>query len=193
MTPEAFRADIRRSRLAIEEATGVRPRGYRAPSFSMSGQTAWAFDVLRDEGFEYDSSVAPLRNFFYGGLADAPPWPHRLKNGLVEFPMPFYSFAGQRIMIGGGFYLRLFPPALNRYFLWRYRRRYGCPPVIYLHPWEFDEARYNLWDLGAQHPMLAEHGRLMKWITTYNRHRAWKRFTRLLAGRRWTTFREALA
>ena len=193
MTPEAFRDDIRRSRDAIQAATGVRPRGYRAPSFSMSAETAWAFDVLRDEGFTYDSSVAPLENFFYGGVADAPFWPHRLRNGLAEFPMPVYKFGPLRTLIGGGFYLRLFPPVVNRYLLWRYGRRWRCPPVIYFHPWEFDDAKYNLWDLGADHPMLAERGRLMKWITTYNRRRAFKRFDRLLDTRRWTTFREVLA
>jgi polysaccharide deacetylase family protein (PEP-CTERM system associated) len=193
MTPDAFRDDIRRSRDAIGAATGIVPRGYRAPSFSMSAATPWAFDVLREEGFDYDSSVAPLKNFFYGGMADAPLVPHRLKNGLVEFPMPVYQCLGQRTLIGGGFYLRVFPLALNRYFLWRYRRRWGGPPVIYLHPWEFDDPRYNLWDLGAEHPMLAEHGRLMRWITTVNRGRAWRRFERLLDTTRWTTFREVLA
>jgi len=106
--------------------------------------------------------------------------------------MPVHEFAGLRILIGGGFYLRLFPLWLNRYFLWRYRRRFGCPPVVYFHPWEFDDRRYNLWDLGARHPMLAERRRLMKWITTYNRKRAWSRFERLVRGRRWTSFREVL-
>ncbi|MDY6914024.1 MAG: polysaccharide deacetylase family protein [Planctomycetota bacterium] len=192
MTPEEFRRDVVRSRNRIMSATGVRPLGYRAPSFSMSGETGWAFDVLADEGFVYDSSIAPLKNFFYGGVADAPFGPHRLKNGLVEFPLPVYKLGKFRILIGGGFYLRLFPLWLNRYFLRRYERRYGCPPVIYIHPWEFDDARYNLWDLGAKHPMLAEQGRLMKWIGTYNRHRALKRFDRLLRTRRWTTFQEAL-
>jgi len=193
MTPQTFREDIRRSRDAIEAATGVRPKGYRAPSFSITTDTLWAFDVLREEGFAYDSSVAPLKNFFYGGVPEAPVGPHRLVNGLVEFPMPIYQFAWQRTLIGGGFYLRLFPQVLNRYFLWRYAHRWGCPPVIYLHPWEFDDATYNLWDLGAEHPMLAEHGRLMKWITTFNRHRALGRFERLLRSRQWTTFREVLA
>jgi len=159
----------------------------------VSAETAWAFDVLRDEGFAYDSSIAPLKNFFYGGVADAPFWPHRLRNGLAEFPMPVYTFGPLRTLIGGGFYLRLFPPVLNRYFLWRYCRRWRCPPVIYLHPWEFDDAAFNLWDLKAEHPMLAEHGKLMRWITTVNRRRAFKRFDRLLGTRRWTTFREILA
>jgi len=193
MTAAEFAADIARSRDRIEAATGARPRGYRAPAFSMAGSTLWAFDVLRNEGFDYDSSVAPLSNSFYGGLAAAPMWPHRLANGLVEFPMPVYRLGPLRTLIGGGFYLRFFPLWLNRLLLRRYSRRNLCPPVVYIHPWEFDEAKYNPWDVGLEHPCLKERKRFMRWAMTLNRHRALPRFEQLLRGQRWTCFRELLA
>ena len=65
-TPEAFRADLLRGRDAIEQQTGVRVRGYRAPSFSITARSLWALDILVDESFEYDSSIYPIRHDRYG-------------------------------------------------------------------------------------------------------------------------------
>ena len=96
-------------------------------------------------------------------------------------------------MIGGGFYLRAFPGWLNRWFLRRFQRRHHGPPVIYLHPYDFDETCYNAWDMGVEHPMLNRRRRFMKWVLTYNRHRTLKRFDRLVRSSRWTAFREILA
>jgi peptidoglycan-N-acetylglucosamine deacetylase len=193
MSPAEFRTDLVRARDTIEAATGVRPLGYRAPAFSVTDSNLWVFDVLRDEGFAYDSSVAPLRNFFYGGLAGAPRFPHRLKNGLVEFPLPIVKLGPLRSLIGGGFYLRVFPSWLNHAFLHRHQARSQSPPVIYVHPWDVDEPKYNVWDCGVSHPSLASQARFMRWTNVVNRGRAFARLERLIAQHRWTSFGEVLA
>ena len=75
-TPETFREDLRRSKHALEDLTGAAVVGYRAPTFSITRQTAWALDVLAEEGFLYDSSIYPVRHDRYG-VPGAPRTPFR--------------------------------------------------------------------------------------------------------------------
>ncbi len=172
-----FREDIRRAKATLEDLTGQDVRGYRAPYFAVTEETLWAVDEIRDAGFAYDSSVCPVRNFAYG-IPDAPERPHRLRNGLVEIPLPQTKVLGYRFMVGGGFYLRVYPFWLTQTLL---RRRGALPRVFYLHTWELDDKRMNLWDLGADLPGLQWKPRVMKWITTYNRRAAFERYDRLLS------------
>jgi len=59
MTPEEFRDDLKRSREALERATGTRILGHRVPHF-LGPQDLWALDIVAEEGYAYDSSVRPL-------------------------------------------------------------------------------------------------------------------------------------
>ncbi len=45
--------------------------GYRAPDFSIVENTLWAFEALAEAGYDYDSSVVPVRLVRYG----IPEWP----------------------------------------------------------------------------------------------------------------------
>lgn len=138
MNAEEFRADLRRARRAIEDATGIRVQGYRAPSFSLDQRTPWAHAVLEEEGFAYSSSIFPGRTDHYGMLG-APRWPYRpLADGrLREFPVTTLEVFGRRLPWAGGGYFRLVPYRLYRA---------GCrrlvaarrPFLFYCHPWEFD-------------------------------------------------------
>jgi len=74
LTPAAFREDTRQSKDVLEQITGEAVVGYRAPTFSVVRQTAWALDVLAEEGFLYDSSIYPVRHDRYG-VPHAPRWP----------------------------------------------------------------------------------------------------------------------
>jgi polysaccharide deacetylase family protein (PEP-CTERM system associated) len=65
-TPDAFRADVRRAKQLLEDACGRRVAGYRAPSYSITPRSLWALDVLLEEGYEYDSSIFPIRHDRYG-------------------------------------------------------------------------------------------------------------------------------
>jgi polysaccharide deacetylase family protein (PEP-CTERM system associated) len=73
-SPETFREDIKKAKAIIEDITGEAVIGYRAPSYSITGDSLWAFEVLMEEGFRYDSSVFPIRHDFYG-LPQAPRFP----------------------------------------------------------------------------------------------------------------------
>ena len=65
-TPDQFRADLRKARGLLEDASGQAVTGYRAPSFSIDPRTPWAHAILAEEGYRYSSSVAPIRHDHYG-------------------------------------------------------------------------------------------------------------------------------
>lgn len=140
---ERFRQDIRLAKNILEDQSGTKILGYRAPSFSVTRQSLWAYDILIEEGFLYDSSVFPIRHDVYG-MPDADPRPHlvtRPAGSMREFPLSTVDlrFAGRflRIPVAGGGYLRLFP----LWFISRAIRdinRQGQPAVLYFHPWEID-------------------------------------------------------
>ena len=139
--PEDFRTDVRRAKRALEGAGGRAVRGYRAPNYSIRPDMPWAFDILAEEGFVYDSSVHPIVHDRYG-FPDAPRFLHRLGNGraLWEVPVGTARAFGTNLPVGGGFF-RLFPTSLLTSAIASVNRRDGQPLVLYIHPWEFDAAQ----------------------------------------------------
>lgn len=135
-----FRADVRRAKHAVEQAAGRVVRGYRAPNYSIRRDTPWAFAILSEEGFAYDSSIYPVVHDRYG-FPDAPRFPHvaQTVDGLElwEVPVGTARFAGTNLPIGGGFF-RLFPTSLVRAAVASVNRADRQPVVLYVHPWEFD-------------------------------------------------------
>lgn len=55
-TPEQLDEDLSRAEEAIEDATGVRPRGFRGPGFSLSAAT---LETLSRRGYDFDATVFP--------------------------------------------------------------------------------------------------------------------------------------
>jgi polysaccharide deacetylase family protein (PEP-CTERM system associated) len=143
-TPEQFRAEARESKVLLEDLIGGRVRGYRAASYSITPRSMWALDVLAEEGFEYDSSIFPVRHDRYG-IPDAArhPGPLRTPRGhtLLEFPLTTSMMAGVRVPVAGGGYFRLLPYWFTRRGLRNVNRDEGVPFVFYLHPWEIDEGQ----------------------------------------------------
>lgn len=140
LSPQRLAADLAAGRAAIEDQAQQTLRGYRAPSFSLHGQTHWAVDVIAEQGFSYDSSVQPVYHPCYG-QPDAPRRPYQLigSNGgaLSELPPLTWQVHNHRLPVAGGGYFRLLP-------LWFMMRgiaqahRAGYPAMLYFHPWEFD-------------------------------------------------------
>lgn len=141
LTPAALREDIRRSKGELEQATGRPVFGFRAPTFSVVRETAWAIDVLAESGLTYDSSIFPVRHDRYG-VPSAPrtPFVAAGQNGeILELPPATLRVCGVNLPVAGGGYFRLFPLGLMRAGLRQMRRR-TRPAVgmLYFHPWEFD-------------------------------------------------------
>lgn len=139
--PAAFRADVRRSKALLEDLSGQPVLGYRAPNYSIGADQAWAYDVLLEEGFAYDSSLYPIRHDRYGD-PHAPRFAHDIVRGgeraLKEFPIGTLRFAGANWPIGGGGVFRLFPTVLFEWALLHVNRREGRGVMFYFHPWELD-------------------------------------------------------
>jgi polysaccharide deacetylase family protein (PEP-CTERM system associated) len=137
---EVFRKDLRLARSILEDITGERVSGYRAPTFSITTDTLWALDVLIEEGFRYDSSVFPIRHDRYG-MPKAERFPNVIcrNNGyeLLEFPMSTVRVMGMNLPFAGGGYMRLLPPGIISRAIGRINRG-GQPAIVYVHPWEFD-------------------------------------------------------
>ena len=136
---DEFREDIRKSKQLIFDACGFYPKGYRAPSWSVTEKSLWSLDILKDEGFCYDSSIFPTKNFLYG-IPDAPPYPHKREVGsepFLEIPPSTFSFLGKRFGFSGGFYFRALPLFFINKFTGGCNKK-GQPAVFYLHPVEID-------------------------------------------------------
>jgi len=183
-TPEQFRTETRRSKRLLEDTLGQPIRGYRAASYSITVHSLWALDVLREEGFGYDSSIFPIRHDLYG-IPSHPRFcsliPGPSASPLVEFPLSTLRLGGTNFPIAGGGYLRLFPYAYTRWGIRYLNRREGQPAVVYLHPWELD----------PEQPRLPA-GKLSRFRHYTNLHKMEERFVRLLQDFSFGTMSEVL-
>ncbi|MFH1746380.1 MAG: XrtA system polysaccharide deacetylase [Planctomycetota bacterium] len=171
MTPRRLRTDLEQSRQRIEDAVGTSPRGYRAPTFSITNETAWALDVIIEAGFEYDASIYPIRHDRYGipGAPVTPFWavaPSGTR--ILEFPPLTLDWGLLRVPLGGGGYLRLLPVNVLRRAIAR-RQKQRAATMLYVHPWELDPDQ-------PRQPI----GPLATWRHRVNLHKTGSKLERLL-------------
>jgi polysaccharide deacetylase family protein (PEP-CTERM system associated) len=182
--PREFRADIRRAKARIEDVAGERVVGYRAPNFSIGRAQAWAYQILLEEGFTYDSSTYPIFHDRYGQVS-APRFPYEIyRDGpanLMEFPIGTARLLGVNLPIGGGGYFRLSPFDLVRMGIQGVNTQEEQPVMFYLHPWELDP--------GQPRPAMAWHHRFRHYVGVH-KHAA--KIDRLLAHFRFGTARQIL-
>lgn len=139
-SPEQFRQDLRRSKDAIEHLIGGPVTAFRAPSFSITKRSRWAFDVLVEEGFRLDSSVFPSYHYRYG-IRGAEPGVHKIATPagtLWEFPPSVVRLGRLSIPVPGGCYFRLYPLGVTVRLLSILNEKHRRPFVFYVHPWELD-------------------------------------------------------
>jgi polysaccharide deacetylase family protein (PEP-CTERM system associated) len=181
LSPAEFRADVERGKKLLEDGTGQRVLGYRAPSFSI---TDWAVSILQDLGFEYDSSVFPtVAHDRYGRLTGVD-FGHpilELRPGFHEVAISCLPLGKRGLPWGGGGYFRMLP-----YAAWRGGVRRilgsGAPYVFYIHPWEIDPGQPRMRGLSA----------VSRFRHYLNLARCEDRFARLLADFSWTTVKSLL-
>jgi polysaccharide deacetylase family protein (PEP-CTERM system associated) len=140
-TPQEFQADVRQAKHLLEDITGQPVIGYRAPTFSIGPKQVWAYDILLQEGFRYDSSVYPILHDRYGE-PNAPRFPYEVRrrgaDALIEFPIGTARVFGRNLPVGGGGYFRLLPFTLSRLGIRRVNTSDHQPVLFYFHPWELD-------------------------------------------------------
>lgn len=134
---QSFFSDISRAKHILEDISGVAVEGYRAPSFSINGRNAWAFDCIVRAGYRYSSSVYPIRHDHYG-MPESPRFPHQVREGLTEIPVATTRLFHRNWPAGGGGYFRLMPYVMSRWLLRRANQTDKRAAVFYFHPWEID-------------------------------------------------------
>jgi len=141
LSPAEFREDTQRAVRSIEDACGITPRAYRAPSYSITKRSMWALEILVECGFTHDSSIYPIKHDRYGipGFgrhARSLPTP---SGTIVEVPIATVKLSGEVIApVGGGAYLRLLPYRYTAAGIRRINQHDHQPACMYFHPWELD-------------------------------------------------------
>lgn len=137
-TQDVFRTETHDAKTLLEDLVGTKVRGYRAASYSITKQSMWALDILAELGFDYDSSIFPVRHDIYG-MRDAPRGKYATGVGsLIEMPLTTVEVYGQRLPCGGGGYFRILPYAFFKWALQRVNTVDRMPGIFYFHPWEID-------------------------------------------------------
>ena len=133
-----FRTDVTHAKKLLEDLSGVAVTGYRAPSFSIGARNLWAFDVLNDAGYQYSSSVYPIKHDHYG-MPDAPRFAFKpSQHDLLELPPTTLKMLGRNLPASGGGYFRLLPYSVSAWMMRRVNEQDGNACIFYFHPWEID-------------------------------------------------------
>ena len=166
ITPDEFRKEIQKCKeLIIPFQSGY--NGFRAPYFSIDNRNLWALDILKEEGFEYDSSIFP-GSTARTGIAGFKKEIHTLENGLREFPISNFKVTKFDFGVGGA-YFRILP---YQYFKRKLKELLKeRPAVFYIHPWELDE----------NHPHLKGLSRRIQYTHYYNLKNTENKLDKLLS------------
>jgi len=138
-SPEEFYADISRTKALLEDLGGVEVKGYRAASYSIGKANLWAFSELERAGYQYSSSIYPIKHDLYG-MPDAPRfkfYPNE-KDGILEIPVSTLKMFEKTFPCGGGGFFRFYPYAVSKWALKRMNNMEGQSGMFYFHPWEID-------------------------------------------------------
>lgn len=136
---DGFRSELRASREAILDATGVQVSGYRAPGAPLDEVPEWFFGVLADEGFRYDSSLsAPMWRRPLASRDRTPPEIVKERAGdVLEIPIPTLRILGAELLTLGGASLRQLSVEAVEQRLRHIEERRECV-AVQVRSWELD-------------------------------------------------------
>ncbi|HET6457446.1 MAG TPA: polysaccharide deacetylase family protein [Nitrosopumilaceae archaeon] len=179
---EKFTEEIKR----FDALTSKKSRGFRAPTFSLNHNSAWAIDVLSENNYVYDSSVVPAKTKLYG-VPDAQTRPYRITSKnlerddpsgkIMEFPLLVTKILGRKIPACGGFYLRALPLRIIENAI-RNSNEQNIPASFYIHSWELTP------EFMPKVPLSF----IENFVTYYNLGNALKKMDRLIKKFKFTSF-----
>ena len=185
VSKDEFRKDFLKSLQVLENITGEKILGFRAPWFSIDHNNFWVFDFFR-KYLKYDSSVFPVRTPLYG-LPKAPreiyhPAVHDVtknddKESFIEIPPLTYRIFFNNIPIGGGFFLRSLPYFLIKKSFEIFNKN-NKPAMFYIHAH----------DLTSTLTKFSRNG----WRKKYGTKNAIKKYEQLLKDFEFTTAKKIL-
>ncbi|MCB9256485.1 MAG: polysaccharide deacetylase family protein [Chitinophagales bacterium] len=146
LNKHSFEEEIVKTNTILQNLVDKEIKGFRAPYASLSQDSAWAIDILKDHGFKYDSSIFPMKTPLYG-VKNAPLEMYKISSSdilkpdtsseLLEIPFSVYQKFGMSIPCTGGIYGRFLPAfALNQLLAKLAKDR---AINFYFHPWEIDK------------------------------------------------------
>lgn len=141
LTEAQFRAEMQRSVGLLEDISGAKVIGFRAPTFSVRDDILdWYCDALREQGILYDSSImlATVRSCY--GFSDDSILQRLAARGLNCYPMSVSKVFGKNLPVMGGGYFRIYPYWLSR---WLARGLDRDTSIFYMHPYELDTHEYR--------------------------------------------------
>jgi polysaccharide deacetylase family protein (PEP-CTERM system associated) len=180
-----FTDDITRAKHLLEDISGRRVLGYRAPSFSIGPRNMWALEALQLAGYRYSSSIYPIAHDHYG-MPDAPRfafYPNG-QDGLLEVPITTVRLRERNLPAGGGGYFRLMPYSMSRWLMRKVNQDDRQSAIFYFHPWELDpqQPRPQGLDLKSRFRHYVNLHRMEDRIRALTRDFAWDRMDRIFLG-----------
>ncbi len=141
LTPKEFQAELERSVSPLEDLTGQKVTGFRAPTFSVRDDMLdWYCEHLQEAGIRYDSSImlAQVRKVY--GFADDSILQRIRARGLDTYPLSTCKVFGKSLPVMGGGYFRLYPYWLSH---WLAADLDKDSAIFYMHPYELDTLEYR--------------------------------------------------
>jgi polysaccharide deacetylase family protein (PEP-CTERM system associated) len=171
-TPDEFKHDLENNINALIKAGAREIHGFRAPIFSLTEKTSWAYKILSDAGITYSSSVLPAANPLYGWQSFGQS-PRKATNEILELPITLDKFGPLNIPFGGGVYFRCLPFFLvKNAFVSRFKLH---EPVLgYFHPYDLDPQQEKFMHGGINN------SRFYNFLMYYNRRNLIKRLNKIL-------------
>ncbi len=168
MTPAELDEELNKCSEVLSRISPVPFTGFRAPMWSIDQKSLWALDIIRNHGYQYDSSIYPgdnKRTGIQGYRKDI----HHLKNGLVEVPCCIFPFLQFEVGVGGA-YFRILPYIVTQKALQKINKS-GQSGMFYMHPWELD----------PKHPKIQGISKRIRIPHYFNLKNTEKRIDRLLS------------
>lgn len=141
LTPHAFRTELQRSVDTLQQLSGQKIIGFRAPTFSLQEPMLdWYCAALHEQGICYDSSVmlAQVRKVY--GFSSAAILTQLKQRGIDSYPLSVASVMGKSIPVMGGGYFRIFPYWLTQQLA---KQLDPVSSIFYMHPYELDTQEYR--------------------------------------------------
>lgn len=139
LTPQEFKSDTRIALDRIEQVSGEKVIMYRAPAFSITKDTPWAFEVLYELGITHDASIFPAQHDYGGFPTFGESKPSIIQTSgisIKEFPMNIHKILNKSIVFSGGGFFRLFP-----YYMIMNWTKDSSYVMTYFHPRDFDHSQ----------------------------------------------------
>jgi peptidoglycan-N-acetylglucosamine deacetylase len=136
---EELKSDLLKSKSLLEDITGTKVHGYRAPSFSVDHDI---LKIIEDCGYSYDSS---FNSFVMHGRYGRVDLSSKKREGIAyKISNTFYEIPISNLVVGkiifpwgGGGYFRLMPYPAFRCGVRSILTNDGAY-MFYMHPWEID-------------------------------------------------------